>query len=103
MQAGRTADGERPAAQPVEQRHLPARLQDRAQRVARPLLGDAEGEREQVQVVVAEHRLDPPVVIGAHSSTSSERGPRFTRSPVNQRRSLRLAKSIFFRSLRRVR
>ncbi len=81
---------ERHAAQPVEERGAVGSVEDLLDRVVPVDRPDAGGDREQVQVVIAQNhgRAFPASASDfTRRSVASDCGPRFTRSPTKMKRS----------------
>ena len=83
-------DHQRPAREPVQQLVAIGRLEDRRERVLPVRLRVAGGDRQQMEIVVAEHgrRAASPSAFTSRS-TASDSGPRLTRSPTSHSRSSR--------------
>ena len=69
-------------ADPVEQRVGVGRVEDLADGVARALGAQAGGDREQVQVVIAEHDGRARAEVDECAQRGEESGPRLTTSPA---------------------
>ena len=97
-QIGASGVCQRPCQQPLEQRVAVGSGEDLIERVGSAAPLHAVGDRQQVQIVIAEHHRGV-VAEGAYETQRwpASAGPRLTRSPTNHSWSRSAEKPIFFK------